>query len=105
MHITIVTGEYTIIIKKYSVSFHTYMYLVKLCFLLILNHLTFQFVIQVLQNDPDDLDHRQDQRAKCQRACVVPVQKDETEANCEHQTLFSHHTGTDPLTDLPLSYM
>uniref|UniRef100_A0A667ZW15 Uncharacterized protein n=1 Tax=Myripristis murdjan TaxID=586833 RepID=A0A667ZW15_9TELE len=33
--------------------------------------LTFQLVIQILQNDPDDLDQRQDQRAKGQGACVV----------------------------------
>uniref|UniRef100_A0A3B4X2R6 Uncharacterized protein n=1 Tax=Seriola lalandi dorsalis TaxID=1841481 RepID=A0A3B4X2R6_SERLL len=46
--------------------------------LLMLNHLTFQLVIQILQNDPDDLNHRQDQRAKSQGACVVSIQKDET---------------------------
>lgn len=40
--------------------------------LLFLNLLTFQLVIQVLQNDPDHLDQRQDQRAKSQGACVVP---------------------------------
>lgn len=34
--------------------------------------LTFQLVIQVLQNDPDHLDQRQDQRAESQRASVVP---------------------------------
>lgn len=40
--------------------------------------LTFQLVIQVLQNNPDDLDHRQDQRAKRQGACVVSEQEEET---------------------------
>uniref|UniRef100_A0A8C4H1H3 Uncharacterized protein n=1 Tax=Dicentrarchus labrax TaxID=13489 RepID=A0A8C4H1H3_DICLA len=37
-----------------------------------LNLLTFQLVIEVLQKDPDDLDHRQDQRAKSQGACGNP---------------------------------
>lgn len=37
-------------------------------------------MIQILQNDPDDLDYRQDQRAKCQGARVEPEQTDETEA-------------------------
>lgn len=40
-----------------------------------LNLLTFQLVIQVLQKDPDDLDHGQDQGAKSQGACVVSGQK------------------------------
>lgn len=49
---------------------------------------TFQLVIQVLQNDSDDLNNRQDQRAKSQGAGVVSIQEEETEANCEQQTLF-----------------
>uniref|UniRef100_A0A671XP07 Uncharacterized protein n=1 Tax=Sparus aurata TaxID=8175 RepID=A0A671XP07_SPAAU len=48
-----------------------------------LDLLTFQFVIQVLQKHPDDLDQRQDQRAKSQGACVVSGQQEETQANCE----------------------
>lgn len=41
--------------------------------------LTFQLVIQVLQNDPDHLDQRQDQGAKSQRACVIPGEGRETD--------------------------
>lgn len=37
--------------------------------------LTFQFLVQVLQNDPDHLDDGQDEGAKSQRAGVVPVWK------------------------------
>lgn len=40
-------------------------------FLVFFNVLTFQLVIQVLQNDSDHLDQRQDERTKSQGACVV----------------------------------
>lgn len=46
--------------------------------------LTFQLVIQVLQNDPDHLDQRQDQRAKSQRACVVPAKRGGVDLNPVH---------------------
>uniref|UniRef100_A0A3Q3W0R0 Uncharacterized protein n=1 Tax=Mola mola TaxID=94237 RepID=A0A3Q3W0R0_MOLML len=48
-----------------------------------LNLLTFQLVIQVLQNDPDHLDQRQDERAKRQGARVVSGQQEEAQANRE----------------------
>lgn len=36
--------------------------------------LTFQFLVQILQDDPDDLDDGEDEGAKSQRAGVVPAQ-------------------------------
>uniref|UniRef100_A0A8C9YCK1 Uncharacterized protein n=1 Tax=Sander lucioperca TaxID=283035 RepID=A0A8C9YCK1_SANLU len=57
-----------------------------------LNLLTFQLLIQVLQKDPDDLDNRQDQRAKSQGACVVSGQEEETGANIVHLFLFTVNT-------------
>lgn len=61
-----------------------------------LNLLTFQLVIQVLQNDPDHLDQRQDERAKCQGACVVSGQQEEAQANREREP----NTPTSPRTQI-----
>jgi len=34
--------------------------------------LTFEFVVNILQQNPDNLDDGEDERTKRQRACVIP---------------------------------
>lgn len=71
MHISQVTDTYMTMMKIHSQ--HPSNLVSRL--VLKLNLLTCQLVIQVLQKDPDDLDYRQDQRAKSQGACVVSGQE------------------------------
>uniref|UniRef100_A0A672QNS0 Uncharacterized protein n=1 Tax=Sinocyclocheilus grahami TaxID=75366 RepID=A0A672QNS0_SINGR len=55
--------------------------------------LTLEFVINILQQNPDNLDDGEDERTKCQRACVISVSIPEGSAQRGTQRVCRHVIG------------
>lgn len=76
----------------------TMCYSVCVCLCVCVHAGTSQSLLQILQNDPDQLDHRYNQSPKCQRAGVEPAEASREHVKMVYEAAPFHGSTDSPLT-------